>query len=135
MVEGFCYNLYSIIITFAGAFGCEWQNMWVGEGNIYRARVWTLFIVLDLRFSWAFSLTYVGTCWPRTLVQIKKCDQGISEKHACCHRLAIWNMMGYSFAWQRGYYESVNGYKVWPLGYIKMDMGEEVTIGHFTVRG
>lgn len=98
MVEGFCYNLYSIIITFAGAFGCEWQNMWLGEGiYIYGARVWTLFIVLDLRFWWAFSLTY-STCWPRILVQIKKCDQGISENHACCHWLAIWNMMGYGFA-------------------------------------
>lgn len=32
MVKGFCYNLYSIIITFAGAFGCEWQNIWLGEG-------------------------------------------------------------------------------------------------------
>ena len=41
----------------------------------------------------------------------------------------------YSFAWQRGYYESVNGYKVWTLGFIKMDKVEEVTIGHFTVRG
>ena len=55
MVKGFCYNLYSIIITFAGAFGCEWQNIWLGEGiYIHRARVWTLFIVLDFEVLVSF---------------------------------------------------------------------------------
>ena len=96
-----CIN--SLVRIYAGACGCVWINMWLGEG-IYRATFCTFVHCFGLRFWSAFSLTCVltkNTCsniyiyiyiymWPWIFGESCKLWRTCKELWFCWVKVILW---------------------------------------------